>query len=221
DRIFIVAKDKSPDDIANDVGHALGHVLFERYAVWRPFWLAEGAAEFVRKIGRSADTKPITEQEAFSAADMFTIVSSATYNDNDPPTAFRTEAYRLVRFLLGQQPEVLRQYLQSLRTDSDKIPKISVDGEAIQAQFNSYVETPLKSIASTPAVKSGDADTGKFAIHRGDLLLAAGRQSEAARWYNADSKEARAARAIVTRFTRQPVEAIRVLDRAAREVPDN
>src|SRR5688572_26364942 len=30
DRVFIVTKDKSPEDIANDVGHALGHVLFER-----------------------------------------------------------------------------------------------------------------------------------------------------------------------------------------------
>src|SRR5262249_45663305 len=68
DRIFIVAKDKSPDDIANDVGHALGHVLFERYAMWRPFWLAEGAAEYVRKIGRGPDTKPIAEKEGFSAA---------------------------------------------------------------------------------------------------------------------------------------------------------
>src|SRR6058998_3900731 len=29
DRVFLVAKDKSPDDIANDVGHALGHVLSE------------------------------------------------------------------------------------------------------------------------------------------------------------------------------------------------
>ena len=221
DRIFIVAKDKSPDDIANEVGHALGHVLLERYVVWRPFWLAEGAAEFVRKIGRAADTKPITEQEGFSAADMFTIVPSATYNDSDPPTPFRTEAYRLLRFLLGQKPELLQQYLQSLRADSDKAPKISVEGEAIQAQFNNYVETPLKPVAVTAAVKSADADPSKLAIHRGDLLVAADRQSEAARWYNADSKEARAARAIITRFMRPPVEAIRVLDRAARELPEN
>ena len=221
DRIFIVAKDKSPDDIANDVGHALGHVLFERYVVWRPFWLAEGAAEFVRKIGRAADSKPITEQEGFSAADMFTIVPSATYNDSDPPTPFRTEAYRLLRFVLGQKPDVLRQYVQALRAESDKAPTISIDPEAIQAQFNSYVETPLKPPALTAGVKSGDADMSKLAIHRGDLLVAADRQSEAARWYNADSKEARAARAIMTRFSRQPVEAIRVLDRAARELPDN
>jgi len=221
DRIFIVAKDKSPDDIANDVGHALGHVLFERYVVWRPFWLAEGAAEFVRKIGRAADTKPITEQEGFSAADMFTIVPSATYNDSDPPTPFRTEAYRLLRFVLEQKPDVLRQYLQALRAESDKAPTISIDGAAIQAQFTSYVETPLKPPAVTAGVKSADADMSKLAIHRGDLLVAADRQSEAARWYNADSKEARAARAIITRFSRQPVEAIRVLDRAARELPDN
>jgi len=221
DRIFIVAKDKSPDDIANDVGHALGHVLFERYVVWRPFWLAEGAAELVRKIGRSADTKPITEQEGFTAGDMFTIVPSATYNDSDPPTPFRTEAYRLLRFVLEQKPDVLRQYLQALRAESDKAPTISIDGAAIQAQFASYVETPLKPPAVTAGVKSADADMSKLAIHRGDLLVAADRQSEAARWYNADSGEARAARAIITRFSRQPVEAIRVLDRAARELPDN
>src|SRR2546428_2813336 len=86
DRTFIVAKDKSPDDIANDAGHALGHVLFERYVLWRPLWLAECAAEYVRKIGRGADAKAIGEQEGFSASDMFTIVPSATYKDADPPT---------------------------------------------------------------------------------------------------------------------------------------
>jgi TonB family protein len=220
DRIFIVAKDKSPEDVANDVGHALGHVLFERFGMWRPFWLAEGTAEYVRKIGRSADTKSISEQEGFSASDMFTIVPSATYNDNDPPTAFRTEAYRLVRFVLEQKPDVLRQYLKSLGP-SDKLPKIAIDGDAIEAQFKTYAETPLKPLAVTAAVRSVEADAGKLAVHRGDLLLAADRQTEAARWYNADSKEARAARAIAVRFTRPQAEALRVLDRASRELPES
>src|SRR5262249_38614919 len=205
DRIFIATKDKSPDDIANDVGHALGHVLFERYVVWRPFWLAEGASEYIRKIGRSADTKIITEKEGFSAADMFTIVPSATYNDNDPPTAFRTEAYRLLRFLLEKKPDVLRQYVQSLRAEAEKSPKISIDGESLEEEFRSYVETPLKPATVTAAVKAAEADAGKLAIHRGDLLMAADRQTEASRWYNADSKDARAARAIITRFSRSPV----------------
>jgi TonB family protein len=221
DRVFIVAKDKSPDDIANDVGHALGHVLFERYGIWRPFWLAEGTAEYVRKIGRSADTKAINEQDSFSAADMFTIVPSAKYNDNDPPTPFRTESYRLVRFLLEQQPDVLRQYLRTLNTASDKLPKISVDGAAIEAQFQKFTETAIKPLLVTAAVQSAEVDASKVAIHRGDVLIATDRQSEASRWYNADSKEARAARAILTRYSRPQPEAIRVLDRASRELPED
>jgi TonB family protein len=221
DRLFIVAKDKSPDDIANHVAHAVGHVIFERYGIWRPFWLAEGTAEYFRNIGRSADTKAIPEQEGFSAADMFTIVPSGTYKDDDPPTAFRTESYRLVRFLLEQKPDVLREYIQSLRKESDKAPRIAVDGEAIQTQFSAYVETALKPLTSAPAVKSSEANAGKLAIHHGDLLLATDRHADAARYYNADSKEARAARAIITRFSRPHAEAVRVLDRASREIPDD
>src|SRR5262245_54030321 len=221
DRIFIIAKDKSPDDIANDVGHSLGHVLFERYGMWRPFWLAEGTAEYVRKIGRGADTKAISEQEGFGAADMFTIVPSATYKDTDPPTPFRTEAYRLLRFLLEEKPDVLRPYLQSLQLESEKLPKIAIDGDAINGQFQKYTETPLKAPATTAAVESGDANMAKLAIHRGDLHLATDRNAEAARGYNADSKEARAARAILTRFSRPQAEAVRALDRSAREIPDD
>src|SRR5215831_4785713 len=221
DRIFIVAKDKSPDDIANDVGHALGHVLFERYAMWRPFWLAEGAAEYVRKVGRGADTKPISESDSFSAADMFTIVPSANYNDDAPPTAFRPESYRLVRLLLEDRPDVLKQYVSDLRNSSTKAPSFPVDGDSIESRLKAYVETPLKPPSASPAVKSAEAETGSLAIHRGDLLLASSRDAEASRWYNADSKDARAARAILTRFSRPGPEAVRALDRASRELPDN
>src|SRR2546428_4220552 len=221
DRIFIVAKDKSPDDIANDAGHALGHVLFERYVLWRPFWLAEGAAEYVRKAGRSADTKAVSEQEGFSAGDVVTIVPSATYNDNDPGGAFRTESYRLLRILLDEKPDLIRQYLQSLRMESEHAPVNDIDAQAMDSRLKSYVETPLKMPPVTAAVKSSEADVARLAIHRGDLLLATERQADASRWYNADSKDARAARAIITRFSRPAAEAARVLDRAARELPEN
>ena len=220
DRVFIVARDKSPDDIANDVAHSLGHVLFERYGVWRPFWLAEGSAEYLRKIGRSADTKPIPEDDSFSASDMFTIVPSANYNDDDPPTPFRTESYRLVRLLLETKPEVLKQYVGELRKPSDKQPKFPIEGDSIESQLKAYVETPLKP-SVPPAVKSAEADMAKLAIHRGDLLLATSRNSEAARWYNADSKDARAARAILIKFTRPGAEAVRAMDRSARELPES
>jgi TonB family protein len=221
DRIFIVAKDKSPEDIADDVAHALGHVLFERNGIWRPFWLAEGTAEYVRKLGRSADTKAIPEEDGFSAEDMLTIVPSATYDDNDPPTAFRAESYRLVRLLLDQKPDALRRFVEQLRVPSDAPPKISVGAEEIEAPLKGYVETPLKLPAGAPSMKSSEADPGKLAIHRGDLMLATDRPSDAGRWYNADSSAARAARAILTRFSRPPAEAVRVLERTARELPDN
>ena len=221
DRTFIVAKDKSPDDIANDAGHALGHVLFERYVLWRPFWLAEGAAEYVRKVGRAADTKAVSEEEGFPAADVITIVPSATYSDNDPGGAFRTESYRLLRILLDEKPDVIRQYLQALRMESDHAPKIAIDAQSIESTLKTYVETPLKALPVTAAIKSSEADMARLAIHHGDLLLATDRQADAARWYNADSKDARAARAIITRFSRPAAEAARVLDRAARELPEN
>jgi TonB family protein len=220
DRVFVVAKDKSPDDIANDVGHALGHVLFERYVMWRPFWLAEGAAEIVRKTGRPPDTKPVPEQDGFSADDIVTIVPSATYNDNDPGGAFRTQSYRLLRIVLDDKPDVLRRYIQSLRVESERMPKIDLDAQALDSTLKNYVEKPLTAPPVAAAVKSGEADPGRLAIHHGDLLLATDRQADAARWYNADSKDARAARAIITRFSRSGAEAVRVLDRAARELPD-
>ena len=221
DRTFIVAKDKSPDDIANDAGHALGHVLFERYVLWRPFWLAEGAAEYIRKAGRSADTKAVSEQEGFSAGDVVTIVPSATYNDDDPGGAFRTESYRLLRILLDEKPDLIRQYLQSLRMESEHAPVIDLDAQAMDSRLKTAVETPLKMPPVTAAVKSSEADMARLAIHRGDLLLATERQADASRWYNADSKDARAARAIITRFSRPAAEATRVLDRSARELPEN
>jgi TonB family protein len=70
-------------------------------------------------------------------------------------------------------------------------------------------------------MRSAEADAGRLAVHRGDLLVATERFSEAARWYNADSPGARAARAILTAYTRPPAEALRVLERTAREIPDN
>src|SRR3989441_10254096 len=154
DRTFIVAKDKSPDDIANDAGHALGHVLFERYVLWRPFWLAESAAEYIRKAGRSADTKAVSEQEGFSAGDVVTIVPSATYNDSDPGGAFRTESYRLLRILLDEKPDLIGQYIQSLRTESERAPVIPMDTQAMDPKLKSYVETPLTAPPVTAVVKS-------------------------------------------------------------------
>lgn len=219
DRVFIVAKDKSVEDIADDAAHSLGHIFFERYVYWRPFWLAEGAAEYLRKAGRPPDKKAVSEEQAFGASDLVTIVQSATYNDNQAGP-FRTQAYRLLRVLLEGNPEIIKQYLQTLRGETEGQPKIQIDAEAIDSKLKTYVETPLKAPPLTPAIKTIEADPARLAIHRGDLLLATSREADAARWYNAESKDARAARAILTRFSRTAVEAVRALARTSGELPD-
>jgi len=221
DRVFLVAKDKSPEDIANDSGHALGHLLFEHQVMWRPFWLAEGIGEYVRKLGRDADTKAVSEKDGYSVADLLTIVPSATYQDNDPGGAFRTQSYRLLRLILRENPAAIRELIQAAGRENGAEAKIKVDVDDIAVKFAAYTETPLKMIPVASVVKVEAADPVILPIHRGDLLMATDRTSEASRWYNADSKEARAARAIVTRYSRMKAEAVTALARAAQELPES
>lgn len=84
DRIFIVAQDKSPDDIANEVGHELGHLFLDRIVLWHPFWLEEAAAEYFRKVGRNPEGKRILPADRIPVEDILTIVPSGTYKDSDP-----------------------------------------------------------------------------------------------------------------------------------------
>ncbi len=224
DRVFVAARDKSPEDIADDVGHALGHVFFERLVMWRPFWMAEGAAEYFRKVGRGPDTKRIAEKDGFTVADLLQIVPSQNYQDDAPPTAFRVQAYRLFRLAAAEHGAAFRDYLASLRTEEGSESELKVDIAELQARFDAYVETRID---PTPPAGGGATNiklqprSDAIAVHRGDLLLAAKKTSEAAEWYKGDSSEARAGRAILARFSRSTNEAIRVLDRAFGELPND
>ena len=220
DRTFIIARDKSPEEIADDVGHALGHVFFERYVFWRPFWLAEAAGEFFRKVGRNPDTKAIPPADGFTVPDILTIVPSSTYQDNEPAGAFRTQSYRLLRILLNENRDALKDFLQILRTEQGNKAKPRIDEDAFDARLRSYTETLLTADAVPGDLKVAAVDSARVAVRRGDLMLAMGKTAEAGRWYNADSAEARAARAIATRFTRSGTEAVRSLDRTSREQPE-
>jgi TonB family protein len=221
DRVFILAKDKSPTDIAEDAAHYLGHVLFEHEVVWRPFWLAEGSAEYVRKLGRDPDSKAVPEKEANSVEDLLTIVPSATYDDTDRPTAFRTEAYRLLRVLLKENPQALRNYLAAIGKPEGQDAKLNVDVDDIQQKYDEYVETALSLPPVVPVVKITPADAASLGVRRGDLLLASGRTYEASRYYNGNTPEARAARSVLTSVSRPAAEAAAALARTAQELPDN
>jgi TonB family protein len=220
DRIFVVARDKAPEDIAEDVGHALGHVFFERFVMWRPFWLAEGAAEYFRKVGRAPDAKRISEKDGYSVADLLEIVESRDYQDDARPTAFRTQAHRLFRLVVAEQGVAFREYLASLRTEEGKDAKLMIEASALQKRFDAYVETRIAPGSGAFNIRlQGPSEA--IPVHRGDLLVAAKKTSEAADWYKGDGLEARAGRAILTRFSRSTNEAIRALERAFAELPDS
>jgi protein TonB len=189
--------------------------------MWRPFWLAEGAAEYVRKLGRNADTKTVSEKDGFTVDDLLTIVPSATYQDTDPPTAFRLQSYRLLRVVLQENPEALREFVKALGREDGNEAKLGMSVEELSKKFAGYAETAAKLPPVAAAVKSQPAEPPYLAIHRGDVLVAAERTSDAPRYYNGDTPAARGARAIMTRFTRMPAEAMQQLARAAHDLPDH
>jgi len=224
DRIFVAARDKSPADIADDVGHAIGHVFFARLGAWRPFWLAEGSAEYFRKVGRSPDNKRVSEKDGYPVEDLLEIVRTKTYDDDAPPTpqtaAFRLQSYRLLRLVVARYGTEFRAFLKELGNATEPEPKLRLDLKALQAEFDAYSDASLGFSTGTFDIKTAALTPEAMAIHRGDLLLGAKKTSEAGVFYNGDSREARAARAILSRFSRSGGEPIRLLARVSSEVPN-
>jgi TonB family protein len=219
DRVFIVARDKAPEDIADDVGHALGHIYFERLGMWRPFWMAEGAAEYFRKVGRSPDAKRISEKDGYTVEDLLEIVPSKDADDSIQ-TPFKTQSHRLFRLLASEQSAAFRGLLATLKTVEGKDAKLNVDLKALQTRFDAYTETRIAGVSGTFDIKV-QSPAQNASIHRGDALLALNRTSEASEFYNSDNREGRIALAILARFSRGSNEAIRALDRVFRDFPDS
>jgi TonB family protein len=220
DRVFVVARDKAPGDIAEDVGHSLGHVFFERLVLWRPFWLAEGAAEYFRKVGRNPDNRRIAEKDGYPVADILDIVPIREYDDDAGLTAFKIQSHRLLRVVLGQDGAAFRAFLKALGPGTEEEAKLDVDVGILQPRLNTYSETLIPPGSGAWDIKVSAMSPGEIAIHRGDLLVAARKTSEAATWYKGDSASARAGRAILTRFSRGVGESIGVLARASSDFPD-
>ena len=223
DRVFVAARDRAPADISNDVGHALGHVFFERLVVWRPFWAAEGAAEYFRRVGRSPENKRVSDKDSYPLEDLVEIVQPPKYDDDAIPTqtitSFRLQSHRLFRLMITQNhASQFRAHLKELATLQGQEAKLDV--KALQAQFNEFTETMVPLVANSSGIRVVSATADAVSIPRGDLLLAARKTSEAASWYQADSASGRAARAILARYSRSGGEPIRLLARAAAEMPD-
>lgn len=220
DRFFVAAQDKSPDDIANDVGHALGHMFFDRTVMWHPFWLEEGVAEYFRRIGRNPENKKLLPDDRFSAGDLLTIVPSATYKDSDPAGPFRIQSYRLLQIVLNEHATEFRSYLRALKTEDGRDAKLAVDGNAVTDRLNQYTETRIPIGTGMPDIQSKEVLASSVSVHRGDLLVAARQTAQAARWYEGNTEEARVARAILGRIV-SGKEAAPLMDRAVQDFPNN
>jgi len=113
-----------------------------------------------------------------------------------------------------------RDYLKELGTLEGENAKLMADPKALQTEFNGFTETLVPAGSGNFDIKASPQAPDAMSIHRGDLLLAAMKTSDAASWYQADNATARGARAILARFSRSGGEPIRLLARAAMEMPN-
>ena len=220
DRTFLVARDRSPDDIANEAGHTLGHLFLDRIILWHPFWLEEAAAEYFRMVGRNPDTKRIEREDRLSAGDILEIVPSATYRDSDPASLFKIQAYRLLRIVMEDRATELRSYINAMKLESGRDTRLSLDATRATERLSPFTDTRIPP-GSVPAnIQSREVLAADVSLHRGDALVAARRNIPASRWYEGNSNDARAARAIFGKMT-SGGEALPQLERAAVEFPDH
>jgi hypothetical protein len=158
--------------------------------MWRPFWLAEGAAEYVRKLGRNADTKTVSEKEC----SQLMIYDDRPAHLSDTIRRPHSGCSRIVvlRVVLQENPQALREFVKALAGRTETKAKLGMPVDELTKEFGSYTETAAKVPAVAAAVKSQPAEPAFLAIHRGDLLVAADRTSDAPRYYNGDTPAAKA-----------------------------
>jgi TonB family protein len=220
DRIFIVAQDNSPDDIANEVGHELGHLFLDRMVLWHPFWLEEAAAEYFRKVGRNPESKRVIPADRIPVNDILAIVPSGTYKDSDPAGPFRIQSYRFLRTVLDEHPAELRAYISALKAETGRDSRLSIDEGKATEQLNQFVDTRIAPGVAAADIQSHEVSAESISVHRGDVLVAAHKNTQASKWYEGDSADARASRAVFAKLT-SGSEAFPLLTRAAADFPDS
>lgn len=220
---FLVARDRGPDELIDDVGHSLGHLLLARSSLWQPFWLQEAVGEFVRMSGRGDGPDAVDPEDAYPLEDLFRIVPSDSFNDLSDGGAFRTQSYHVFRVLLEDHPEVLEAYLESLgETDGyDAAPELD-DGtlKEIEARVLAFRDggLPLPSVEIQPSVRGVRISDVDAAL--GDLASAAGLHNIARTYYQRSrSDAARLGLALLARRDEQTATGRRGFQQLARELP--
>ncbi len=183
---FIAARDESPDDLINDVGHSLGHLFLARSGLWRPFWLEEAVGEFVRFVGREEQDDDLAAEDAYPVAEVLEIVPSATFDDLGDGGPFRLSAYFLLRVLMEDHPDVLEAYFRDLAVEDGyqaTLPMPSEDLASLNEKVLRFEDrlVPMDDAVVEPAVREMTVEESGVVL--GDLALASGYPNVARSYY--------------------------------------
>ena len=184
---FILARDRSADDIAADIAHPLGHLLLSRSIVWRPFWLEEGVGEYLRRAGTGE--RPPEVGDPYRLSDLLAAVPSAAYDDLDEGGDFRRQSYLLFRILLEDSPALLGEFLARLVDESGVGTAPRLDEAAVESRLNAYAGDAPPLDATGDGVQAGSVTYEEAASVLGDAALAAGLESVAREFYSASRND--------------------------------
>ena len=220
--VFIVARDRSPEDLADDVGHSLGHLLLARSVLWQPFWLQEAAGEFVRLLGRDG-VDAVEVDDAYPVDDLVEIVSSEGFDDLGDGGAFRRQAYHLLRVLIDRYPDVLEAYFEALGRESGYDAALRLDQAELRGVGDDALgyDDPGLALEPVPVEIAGTVLTSAEAeAALGDLALAGGMGNVARRYYQQSQQDAaRLGLALISRDSGQTSNGRRALAELAGQRP--
>ena len=187
---FVLARDSSPESIADAVGHSLGHLLLSRSVLWQPFWLQEGIGEYLRGLGRGSGDDSVSREDGFSLADILTIVPSQNYDDLDEGRVFRLQSYLLLRILLERYPEQFDSYLRLLRSEDGVDATLGAESQSVESDLFQYGADALPFPATAVSSPPRTVPTGERDAMLGDLAASAGFEPRARDFYAGSPSEA-------------------------------
>jgi TonB family protein len=147
-------------------------------------------------------------------------VPSATYKDSDPAGPFRIQSYRLLRIALDERRVEFRSYLNALKTEAGVNARLSIDENKATDQLNLFADTRIPAGDAPTDIQSREVPESIVSVHRGDVMVAARQTLQSARFYEGDTVDARAARAILGKLT-AGAEAVPLMERAFQEFPEH
>lgn len=186
---FVIARDRSPEDIADHVAHQLGHLLLRRSILWQPLWLQEGVGEYLRRLGSDDRDSAVSPDDAIPIDRLLRMRPGPTYDDLGDGGSLRIQSYHLLRILLDRHRADFDNYLDGLSLADGSRSPLDVDTEILTSEVLSFVELSLPLGPGDPAVPARQLSRDAVGAALGDLMVSGGWPNRARRYYEASTLE--------------------------------